>query len=889
MKTIALGLLPPLCLLLFGGLPGPRAAEPPAPADFLPTIEDTIHIREWQFLGPFSVGYREGIQSVIPYPEHLTPSNPSPGGRDAGGYRGILPQGGLVTWKEACPDSSGWVGIEFDNVLWDTIMDIYGYAGLVNKTFAYAEVEAGCDTRALVIAERVGTFYLNAETYHGGPYGHDFVRVPVVLKKGTNPIVLSLSGFGGHRFRFEIIPAEAPVILLDDFTTPDLIAGETGPAHIGVAVLNTTGRRLDEVFLTIGDGITVRRREAAINSIAPLCVKKVPVEIDIVTAPSGPPGPEVIHVPVSVAYRQTTFADSIAFRVREPGRSFKRTFISEIDGSCQYYAVLPPEDYDPGREYALILTLHGAGVRAEGQVDAYKAKPWAFVVAPTNRRPFGFDWQDWGRLDALEVLDLAKRAFPIDTARVYLTGHSMGGHGAWHVGLSHADRFTAMAPEAGWTSFELYIPWFLQRGYMYGDPRQVGMRDLALLEDRPLNFVENARNLPVFIVHGGVDDNVPTMHGRMFAQRLEALCYDYEYLEVPDRGHWWHDDSLDVSCVDLPEVMDFLSSQRRDTVPRDVVLKTVNLATSHRTHWADVVSQEVPMQETVLSAASYSVPGSRGDETDGRTTRWRSSRVPGPTIEVKTRNISEFTLRPPPEVMPAGAVVIRVDGRDHRLRLDGYTEVTFSKRAGKFKPGPTLGRGPAKTPQLYGPIKQAYFRPFVLVYGTQAESRTQQTTHMLMHQARSQAFQWWRRGNGYVDVIPDTLVDDHIIDNYNLILFGGPSENSIVGRIGRHLPISVEGEGIAVGSHIVEGSRLAAEFIYPNPLNPERFVVVHMAADYAGLGLSDFFKTLYAGAGLPDFIVFDDEVRTRGWAGVICTGFFDSDWRVEPGLMFRER
>ena len=56
--------------------------------------------------------------------------------------------------------------------------------------------------------------------------------------------------------------------------------------------------------------------------------------------------------------------------------------------------MLPPKNYDSGKKYALILSLHGAGVEAYRQVDAYTKKDWAFVVAPTNRRPFGFDWQD---------------------------------------------------------------------------------------------------------------------------------------------------------------------------------------------------------------------------------------------------------------------------------------------------------------------------------------------------------------------------------------------------------------------------------------------------------------------------------------------------------------
>jgi hypothetical protein len=50
---------------------------------------------------------------------------------------------------------------------------------------------------------------------------------------------------------------------------------------------------------------------------------------------------------------------------------------------------------------ALVLSLHGAGVQGIGQAQAYSPKDWAYLIAPTNRRPFGFDWEEWGRRNGL--------------------------------------------------------------------------------------------------------------------------------------------------------------------------------------------------------------------------------------------------------------------------------------------------------------------------------------------------------------------------------------------------------------------------------------------------------------------------------------------------------
>ena len=109
---------------------------------------------------------------------------------------------------------------------------------------------------------------------------------------------------------------------------------------------------------------------------------------------------------------KTLDSTKINLRVRQPGQTYTRTFRSSIDGSLQYYAVVPALPGPSAGRPGLVLTLHGAGVEGIGQAQCYSRKPGLYVVAPTNRRPYGFDWEDWGRLDAIEVLELAQRAFP---------------------------------------------------------------------------------------------------------------------------------------------------------------------------------------------------------------------------------------------------------------------------------------------------------------------------------------------------------------------------------------------------------------------------------------------------------------------------------------------
>ncbi|MGD8628788.1 MAG: prolyl oligopeptidase family serine peptidase, partial [bacterium] len=689
---------------LAGPSPGPHPGALQGP---LPGIDQGIEIGEWHYLGPFSVGAREGIPSTGTDPASLDPDQ-------AGPYPSVMVQGGFIEWKTAAPDSTGWISTDFEKVPWDTLMDVYGYAGIVNAAYAFAELESPEEARALVKAEKIGTFFLNGRQYPGDPYGSGYMLTPVVVKQGINRVLVKLTGYGDHRFRFEMTPPQAPVITLDDYTTPDVLGRFVGEAWIGVPLLNTTTRWLRGVTIEVGDDRWVLRREANAGSLAPLCVKKVPMKIGfIATHDSAGDYP----VPLRVICDGSEYADTLTLRLRDKGQSIKRTFISSIDSSCQYYAVrLPARGAAAGghgrirKLYGLIFTLHGAGVRAEGQVDAYKAKDWAYVVAPTNRRPFGFDWQDWGRLDALEVLDIARNSLEIDDERIYLTGHSMGGHGVWHVGLAHPDLFAAMAPGAGWTSFDLYVPWFLQKANILGDPAARAVRDRALLQDAPHRFVENARNLPIFILQGGSDDNVPPYHPRLFVQRLEQLGYDYIYKEDPGRGHWWGIDSLDVSCVDDPDLMGFFPGKTRVRFPRHVTFKTANISCSNRAYWVEIRKQEIPYRESLIDAAVFQ-----------------------DTLNIEAGNVKSFGITLSRQLFPDGRATVLIDGKSWTHSFRDRLELVFSKRAGEFMPGESEPKGLVKTPGLYGPIKQTTFSPHVLVYGTQGDEAM---TDLLLHQAR---------------------------------------------------------------------------------------------------------------------------------------------------------
>lgn len=522
-------------------------------------LDDTIYIREWYFCGPFSLGAREGVIGVDPEIEidpRYTPDTTKE-------YVSMLAPGGMVRWEKLISDS-GEIHIVYDKIPWDTIQDYYGVAGVSCGTYAYGEFPCSRRCRALVMAQGVSSFKLNGCSHPGDAYQDGFLQVPVVLDSGVNRILLKLSGYSTHCCFLKINPCKAPLHFVNDITKPDIIRGELSKIWLGIPLLNTTDAWMTDVRLHV-TGQFVCDAMHHIPAIAPLGAIKVPIAIDV--RASADLSDDSVQITLNITLYNTRVDTSLWLYVKDKQEAHVRTFLSRIDNSCQYYAVLAPEDYQENTAYACIMTCHGAGVRAENQIKVYQQKEWAFVVAPTNRRRYGFDWQDWGRLDFLEVLEQVKNHYEIDENRIYLTGHSMGGHGVWHIATMHPDLFAAIATSAGWISFQLYIPWFLQKSEIFAHPDLLRHRDMALRADNPLTSLENLEHVPVYILHGGADDNVPAIQGRMFAKYLNVLGFEHMYHEVPGQGHWWNIDSTPgVDCVDLEEMMEFLRRHTRNAV-----------------------------------------------------------------------------------------------------------------------------------------------------------------------------------------------------------------------------------------------------------------------------------------------------------------------------------
>jgi len=753
---------------------------------------------------------------------------------------------GQHQWREAKADENGWI-------LHDDIPDGYAYASVEVADERVMILEAFGHRMVYVNGlPRPGNLYGYKDTYESWEPHFDYSLLPVRLHAGRNHLLF----LGGRvdRIKARLIEPKAVAFLnTRDLTIPDLIVGQEVNTWAGVVIVNATLEPLERPFITASVG--GKRGTRKIHGIIPpLTIRKVPVRL----FGDAPEATGEVEVKLALGYgRKAKIVDeaTITLAARERHENQRRTFISRIDGSVQYFGFNPAQDLDPGRRAALFLSVHGAGVEAVNQSGAYRGKTWGHIVAPTNRRPYGFNWEDWGRLDAMETLDRVEKALDVDPDRIYLTGHSMGGHGTWHLGALYPDRFAALGPSAGWISFWSYRP---SREVAMETPLdEMLMR--ATLPSHTLDLAPNYASLGIYILHGADDDNVRAEQSHIIVERLEELGHrDFVYHEEPDAGHWWDkNDEAGADCVDWPPMFDFFAQHARpgrDRV-REVSFRTPGPGVSATHHWLTIEAQH---RQYKMSSAELRV--------DPEKRRFVGT----------TENIARMTLRT--SMLEAGEdVTLHLDGQELSIADPGVLTLVHdgtSWRGGET--APPSAKGPLRS----GAFKSVFNHDVLFVMGT---TGTPEETAWAMAKARFDAEQFWYQGNGSIEIVPDTNFDASRHPDRSIILYGHRGSNAAWDALLENCPVAIERGRVIVGERTMEGDDIGVLFVYPRAGSDDASVGVVAGTGLSGMRLTNARPYLNPGFAYPDLTLMRAGTRADDGGIVVGAGFFGNDWSVESG------
>ena len=754
----------------------------------------------------------------------------------------INEKGDTTVWKEINADSAGKFRTFIRRDVQSTTNPFLN-PGTVDRgaDYLYLTYNASKQQPALLYVQGNSGLYFNGAPHMGDPYSSGYMFIPVMLKKGLNEIYIR-----GSNILPVIVLSNKPVALnTSDLTLPNIVINlQTGILKGAITVINTSSKAAENFQIK-----TNCNGKETVTTIAPVpatATRKVIFEFDATAVTEK----GRYDVTLSLVHQnKTTDEKKIIVEAVDAATQYSSTFISGIDGSLQYYAVTPQLN-GTKENAALFLSVHGAGVEAIGQARAYNSKDWGTLVAATNRRPRGFNWEDWGRLDALEVLEIAKQKFRPDLQHIYLTGHSMGGHGTWFLGATYPDKWAAIAPCSGYASLKDYGSADGKIPDSSKQPAEQLLLRAGNQSDVP-KLAFNYKPLGVYILHGDSDRVVPVMYARQMRAVLAGFHADFNYYEYPGGEHWFGNQS-----VDWPHIFSFFKwhSILPDSAVNNIDFTTSSPGISASYRWATIVQQQHPL--------AYSrIVLNRKKNTK--------------TISGKTVNILllQLTLN---EFGAKNEISIQLDS----LNIIHYTTISNNDSIYLLKTGDawTIANKPAlndKNPLRYGTFKEAFNHNMVFVVGTNGNKEENEIT---LNKAVYDAESWYYRGNGAIDIITDKQFSTERYKGRNVIIYGNANTNTAWNILLNDCPIQVYNNSIIADSLHWSNDDLAAYFVWPQK-DPALLTGVVAATGVKGMKAAYANQYFAGGSGFPDFMIFSVNMIKNGATAIKMAGFFNNQWK----------
>ncbi|PRD54316.1 prolyl oligopeptidase family serine peptidase [Sphingobacterium gobiense] len=685
---------------------------------------------------------------------------------------------------------------------------------------------------------------VDGELHAGDPYRMGWMNIPIRLKKGINAFYIR-GTLVSAQLQF---PTRPVYIQTEDATLPDIVLGKNQRNLIaGIVVVNASAETLKN--LQVNSMIHGVQATAEVPSIPPRSTRKIAVPLN--TSPISEMGNITARITLSQK-NKTLDEQEVSLRALKADQPYRVTFISEIDGSVQYYAVNPAIGGEKAND-ALFFSVHGAGVEAIGQAQAYKAKDWGTLVAPTNRRPRGFNWEDWGRLDALEVLTLAKQTLQPDSQRIYLTGHSMGGHGTWFLGATYPDKWAAIAPCAGYPTLKGY-------GSADGIVPEQGRNEMentllrASNQSDVIAYATNYKPLGVYVLHGDADRTVPVHYARQMREVLGQFHPNFSYYEYPGGSHWYGDES-----VDWKPLFDYFKWHKRqvDTAVHTIDFKTANPNISATYYWASIWQQQTPLDYAHLVLHRDVEKSQITGKTDN--------------IELLQLDLSIF--------QKGQTVQILLDSLNKLSYTcqDNSTSIFLQKKANTWQ----LLEKPSKSdkgPHRNGIFKEAFNHRMVYVYGTNGNK---EENKWALAKARYDAESWYYRGNGSIEIIPDHEFQAENYLHHNIILVGNAKTNKAWYALLNDCPIVVDATGVTVGTEYYKGNDLGGYFTWKKAESDTHTVGVITGTGIKGMQTATANQYFAGASGFPDYMFFRFDMLKSGSDGLVNVGFYNNQWEVK--------
>jgi hypothetical protein len=549
-----------------------------------------------------------------------------------------------------------------------------------------------------------------------------------------------------------------------------------------------------------------------------------------------------------------------------------RGYRSKIDGSPQPYGLLVPAGYDfkGDTRHRLDFWWHGRGenlsevnfMAPQQSASGIIPAPGAFILYPYGRYCNANKFA--GEIDTLECLEHAKKHYRVDDNRLVARGFSMGGAACWQFAVHYPTLWCAAAPGAGFAETREFLNDFQNEKVKpeWWEERLWRMYDAT-------DYAQNLFNLPTVAYSGEIDRQKQAAD--VMARELKKVDLDLKHVIGPKTAHSYEKGAK----AEVNSRIDAITARGRDSVPERLRFTTYTLR-YNTCAWITVEGLEKHWEKATVSARV-------GDQLGGVIDIYKTTGVTALSVSFPP---GSFPLRWVPRVVFSDGSAIRFpDGGGIRQDVPRSSDRSFTahfrKVDGKWQQVKSLDTdGPVKKPGLQGPIDDAFMDRFVMVKPTgrpmnskTAEWAEKEMTHAVEH--------WRKQFRGDAPVKGDTEVRDDDIRNSNLILWGDPMSNAVLAKIADKLPIKWTDRGVQVGDQTYPVGTHVPVLIYPNPLNPQKYVVLNSGFTFREY---DYLNNARQVPKLPDYAVVDVTTppNSRFPGKIVRAGFFGEKWELLP-------
>ena len=358
------------------------------------------------------------------------------------------------------------------------------------------------------------------------------------------------------------------------------------------------------------------------------------------------------------------------------------------------------------------------------------------------------------------------------------------------------------------------------------------------------------------------------------AEAMASRGMQLDHRIGPDTEHKYHPESK----KEIEERMSQWAQQGRPILPREVEFVTYTLKYPS-SHWVQIDRLGKHWERAWV----------RGQLADGG------------KIDLETTNIDQLTLRWTGQAWeqwkgngPFDRLEMRVDGQSLQgpaKQQDDTFVITMHRhpQTGTWQMGPRAVSSRAKRPGLQGPIDDALMSSFVMI-GPQTPDYPLPVDQWATKEFQHATTQWRRHFRGDVPLRSAESLSESDLQQSHLVLFGTPQTNPWIARVIDQLPVLWRPDRLNMLGVDYDAATHAPILIYPNPLNPDRYVVINSGFTFREYAYLNNARQIPM---LPDWAIVDLREKVSDpssgnpwsdnqWPGkLVDRGFFGELWEAK--------